>query len=437
MLKYGPVIVFMAWLGSLFGCTRKPKVVTIDQLSFPVIRILETRERPSPSDAGITTESKYIGYARIYFDKEDLSFIPVQELWNVSDPLVIDSNANVLEMKEIKNQHGGLWTMIHPQGQMPVKFTLFQRTKSGIEAARDVVASCRFLEGDLDHEHTELRRERIRKATKGEEIIRILCEAPPPPTPKVEIDQPNEKGFARISIRTGRIFQEGIVDANGKDVVQTSASTIVDDISGSLALVRFKRKAVFVSLDDGYVSSEDLDKIDGFQTADPFSCGLARVSVDDVHFYIDSNFKKAFDLDFNFAESFHEDRAYVQVGDRHRIIDTQGNTVADLDYDQVKLKSPWCWQVTKIENEKPRSGFVDLNGNRITDLVYDDVGYYESDAKRIRVSKDGLHGYVDEHAKVVVPVKYERVESFDLGKVRVILDGRRFFIDPDGNEVPE
>ncbi len=437
MLKYLLVVVCVAWLASLFGCTRKPKVVTIDQLSFPVIRILETRVKPRHSEAEITSKSNYIGYARICLDKEDLSRIPVQELWNVTEPLVIDSNANVLEMKDIKNEHGGLWIMTHPSGEMPVKFTLLQRKDTGIETARDLIANCRYLEGSLDQEHTELRRERVRKATKVEEIIQIICEAPPPNPPKIEIDKPNEKGFARISIRDGNSFQEGIVDANGNNVVQTSSETIVDDITGSLALVRFKRKAVFVPLDDGYVSSEDLDSVNGFQSAEPFSCGLAKVSVDDVQFYLDSNFKKAFDLDCNFAESFHQDRAYVKVGERHRIIDTQGKTVADLNYDQVKLQSPWCWQVTNIENEKYLNGFVDLNGNRITDLVYDDVGYYDLEVKRIRVSRDGLHGFLDEHAKVVVPVRYERVEGFQRGKVIVVLDGRTFFINPDGIEVPE
>ena len=81
MLKYLPVVVCMAWIGSLFGCTRKPKVMTIDQLSFPVIRILETREEPVHGDGETTTKSKYVGHARIIVDKEGLSRIPVQELF--------------------------------------------------------------------------------------------------------------------------------------------------------------------------------------------------------------------------------------------------------------------------------------------------------------------------------------------------------------------
>ncbi len=168
MFKYLPVVVCVAWLGSLFGCSRKPKVVTIDQLKFPVIRILES-----------STESKDRSHARICDDPEDLSRIPVQSLWYVAEPLVIDSNANVFDMKEIKNQHGELWMMINPSGQMPVKFTLHEHKETGIEAARNIVANCRFLGRDLDQERTELRRERIRKATQGVEITQIISEAQP------------------------------------------------------------------------------------------------------------------------------------------------------------------------------------------------------------------------------------------------------------------
>lgn len=47
------------------------------------------------------------------------------------------------------------------------------------------------------------------------------------------------------------------------------------------------------------------------------------------------------------------------------------------------------------------------------------------------------YGFLDEHAKVAIPVKYEYAEPFDRGKARVALQGRTFFINPAGMEVPE
>ena len=84
-----------------------------------------------------------------------------------------------------------------------------------------------------------------------------------------------------------------------------------------------------------------------------------------------------------------------------------------------------------------RSGFEDLNGHLITDLIYDEVGYFAPEVKRIRVGCNKRYGFPDEHAKIVMPVKYEYAKSFDRGKARVVLDGRTFFINPDGMEVPK
>ena len=252
-----------------------------------------------------------------------------------------------------------------------------------------------------------------------------------------KVDPPNEFGFAKISFRVGDIYHEGIVDAKGKEVIRPSSALLVNDIADNLALVQMASKFLFVPLDQGFVSSHDLDSVDGFQYAEPYRCGLAMVSVNDARFYINANFEKAFNADFEFAESFHHDRAMVRDDGRYRIIDPRGKTVAELNFDQVTLQSSWCWQVTNIEEEKYLSGFVDLNGELITELIYDYVGNYDPEIKRIPVVRNKRHGFLDEHAKVAIPLKYEYAEVFNRGKARVIVDGRSFFINPDGMEVPE
>ena len=220
-------------------------------------------------------------------------------------------------------------------------------------------------------------------------------------------------------------------------MVQPSSSVLVVDISGQLALVQMKRRFLFVPLNQGLVSTADLDRVEGFQYAEPYQCGFAMVSVNDTRFYIDANFENAFNADFEFAESFHHDRALIKVEGRYRIINTLGQTVADLDYDQVNPQSPWCWQVSRIVDGEFRSGFADLNGKLIAQLTYDYVGYYNPAVKRIPVVSNERHGFLDEHAKVVVPVMYDDAEDFHEGKARVKLNGRSFYIDPNGVEVPE
>ncbi len=251
------------------------------------------------------------------------------------------------------------------------------------------------------------------------------------------VDEPNSLGFSKIRIREGELYKEGVVDRNGREIVQSSENLLIDDITENFALVRYGRKFLFVPLDQGFVSAEDMEAVNGFQYAEPYRCGLAMVSVDDVRFYIDGSGQKAFDSVFEFAESFHYDRALVRADNRFRIIDTSGQTIAELKYDQVNLQSPWCWQVTNKENQIYYSGFVDLNGKEITELIYEDVGYYDPEVKRIRVGLRKRFGFLDENAKVVIPLQYEYAEPFDRGKAKVSLNGRAFFINPDGVELEE
>lgn len=254
---------------------------------------------------------------------------------------------------------------------------------------------------------------------------------------EVKIDQPNEAGFAIIRVRENGDYKEGVVDANGSEVLQLSSRLLVQDLSGSLALVVTGNKFLFVPLDSGYISQQDLDSVNGFQYALPFQCGLAMVSVNDSRFYLNEKFENAFGTTFQFAESFHHERALVRADGPYQIINTKGETVAELNCDQVNPQTPWCWQVTDIENGKYMSGFVGLNGELLTEMLYEGPVYYQEDVQRIRVTVNNKHGFLDEHARTVIPAIYEYAEIFDRGIAKVQLYGRTFFINPDGKEVPE
>ncbi len=247
----------------------------------------------------------------------------------------------------------------------------------------------------------------------------------------------NTSGFAKIKFRDEDVYKEGVVDASRQEIIPLSSRLLVDDITDSMALIRFERKFLFVPLSFGSVSIDDLESVRGFQYAQPYRCGVALVVVDDVWFYIAPDGQPAFEGRYQFAESFHQDRAYVLCDDEHQIIDPQGNIVARLDYQEVSLQSPYCWQVANSEQGKFRTGFIDLDGHEVSGLIYDRIGYYDADVKRIWVRKDNRYGFVDEYGKVAIPVEYEYAEVFDRGKARVRLNGRDFFIDPDGKEVPD
>lgn len=252
-----------------------------------------------------------------------------------------------------------------------------------------------------------------------------------------KVEPANELGFAKVSFGAGETYAEGIIDAKGVEIIPPLTTIFIDDITGSTALVRNGREHLFVDLGNGPIDTALFATTKGYQYAEPFRCGRAMVQVDDRWFYIDTMGTNPFGVTFDFAETFHHDRAMVMEGERYRIIDTEGKTVAQMNYDQVNPQSPWRWQVTNIKGDVYWSGFVDLDGKEVVPLIYDEVGYYDPQVKRLRVGKGDKYGFLDELAQVVIPIHYEYAEIFDHGKARVMLNGRAFFIDPDGKEVPE
>ena len=251
------------------------------------------------------------------------------------------------------------------------------------------------------------------------------------------IDAPNAEGFAKVTAGEGGSYAEGIIDAKGMEIIPPLTSILIDEITGSTALVRNGREHLFVDLGNGPIDTALLATTKGYQYAEPFRCGRAMVQVDDRWFYIDTNGTQVFGTTYDFAETFHYDRAMVKEGEHYRIIDTAGKTVAKMPYDQVNTQSPWRWQVTNIKGDVYWSGFVDLDGKEVVPLIYDEVGYYDPEVKRLRVGAGNRYGYLDELAEVVIPVQYEYAEIFDKRKARVMLNGRQFFIDRDGKEVAD
>ncbi len=163
-----------------------------------------------------------------------------------------------------------------------------------------------------------------------------------------KVDTANAEGFAKVTAGEGAMHAEGIIDAKGVAIIPPQTRMLVNDITGSTALVQVGRQFLFVDLANGPINTRLLATEKGYQYAEPFRCGRAMVQVDDRWFYIDSTGTQLFAETYDFAETFHHDRAMVKEGEHYRIIDTDGKTVAEMNYDQVNPQSPWCWQVTRI-----------------------------------------------------------------------------------------
>jgi hypothetical protein len=78
-------------------------------------------------------------------------------------------------------------------------------------------------------------------------------------------------------------------------------------------------------------------------------------------------------------------------------------------------------------------GFLDKLGNEVIPLIYEQVGYLSEEL--VLVKKNNLWGYVDKTNNEVIPLKFDKAENFYLGKAKVTLGDRAFYIYKTGKEI--
>lgn len=158
----------------LAACGQAPRVVPVESLAFPVVLITGSSPRDSAAhSADVEPNARELGLMRVE------RYLSLGDPELSDPPIVIDSNARIFDMTEIKGQHGSLWMMVNPTGLMPITFTLTERKDQGLEAARALIAACEFLGRDLDSERRAARVERLGKAQSMAEIVAIVQEWPP------------------------------------------------------------------------------------------------------------------------------------------------------------------------------------------------------------------------------------------------------------------
>ena len=85
-------------------------------------------------------------------------------------------------------------------------------------------------------------------------------------------------------------------------------------------------------------------------------------------------------------------------------------------------------------------GFINENGEEVIPVEYAGVGHFSEGLawfKRYDETPDGgPSGYLDKSGQVVLPAIYDTAEDFEGGKAKVSKDGRMFFINAKGEQVP-
>lgn len=129
---------------------------------------------------------------------------------------------------------------------------------------------------------------------------------------------------------------------------------------------------------------------------------------------------------------FSHGRAFVRKGDSCGIIDTLGNIILPLQYQDRTpkgMKYVYYDSLALVE-QNGRLGFVDLQGNLAIPFYFQEAYNFSEGLAAVR--KDGFWGYVDTHGDIFLPFIFDIASPFRYGRADVYFQGRYHAIDRKG-----
>lgn len=195
----------------------------------------------------------------------------------------------------------------------------------------------------------------------------------------------------------------------------------------------------------GYINSRGKLIIEAkYKDAGRFSENLAPVEFDDGKWgFVDTKGDVVIKPTFDWALSFREGRALIQVGEKWGYIDRTGRIIVEPKFDHADSFSEGLAHV-QLYQKKYKSGFIDKDGNWVIPPVWDGGSSFNSG--RARVGRDiGYNGgvvvetlFIDKKGNVIFEHKYSgMLADFSEGLMWVETYGQYGFVDMFGKETIE
>lgn len=141
-----------------------------------------------------------------------------------------------------------------------------------------------------------------------------------------------------------------------------------------------------------------------------FSEGLAQVNdLKGKYGFIDINGKEVITPKYEFAESFSEGLAIVQINDKYGFIDKTGKEVIPIKYDYASsFKEGLC--VARIGD---KVGFIDKTGKEVIPFKYYSATNFNNGIAVVLLQNGNnveKYGCIDKKGNIVIPIKYDSLE---------------------------
>ena len=142
--------------------------------------------------------------------------------------------------------------------------------------------------------------------------------------------------------------------------------------------------------------------------------------------YVDAQGNTVIPCKYDWAGSFREGLAAVELNNKWGFIDKQGNTVIPCKYDWAGSFSEGLAWV-----QLNGCGFIDQQGHTVIPCKYDWAGSFSEGLAAVKLN--GKYGFIDKQGNTVLPFKYDYAWLFSEGLAQVKLNGKYGYINTRGD----
>ena len=136
---------------------------------------------------------------------------------------------------------------------------------------------------------------------------------------------------------------------------------------------------------------------------------------------------------------FRDGLASFRTNDKKGIIDTLGNVIVPMKYDEIE---PFMDGVARVEifgDYPTHYGYIDKQGNEVLPVIYTDADdwFYRSMrfSDLIVVGIDQKYGCFDKKGKKILPLEYGSIGNYSSGLATIYKDGKMGCINKEGKIV--
>jgi len=136
---------------------------------------------------------------------------------------------------------------------------------------------------------------------------------------------------------------------------------------------------------------------------------------------------------YEYASDFRNEVGIVRKNNKWGVINAKDELVLECKYDAISFLENTNERILKVTTNSEKYGIIDTLGQVLVDLQYDEIGHFSEG--RLAVRRNGLWGFVNQYGQEIIPCRFRTVNPFQEGLATVKLSSTWGVIDKQGDKV--